>query len=82
MYIDVIIGNHYPGTGTSTEEKTIATLTLTNVGAGYSTTRSIAASSFNLLNSKEDSVNADVEIDFVVNGQTYSRTSFITITSY
>ena len=82
VYIDVIIGNHYPGTGTSTEEKTIATLTLTNVGAGYSTTRSIAASSFNLLNSKEDSVNADVEIDFVVNGQTYSRTSFITITSY
>ena len=73
LSVDIVIPNHYSG-GTTVTSKSIASFTLNNVTSGYSTTKNISGSSFNLLTSKEESVVANMNITYVAGGKTYTET--------
>lgn len=80
LLVSVIIPNHYSGTGTSTQKKTILETTFTGIGAGYSQTVNKAAQSFNQLTSKEDIVNATLELRLTIGSTVYTETSYLEIT--
>lgn len=79
LSIDVVIKQHYPGTGTSTQEKTILTFSINNVDAGFNQTYSKTASTFNLLTSKEDSYSATLEYTIRVDNVNYTKTGSLII---
>lgn len=81
LRVDVIIPQHYPGSGTQTQSKTILTSSIPNVVAGFSQSYTKAASDFNLLTSKEDSVNANVKLTMQIGTETYTSTANLMITS-
>lgn len=81
LLIEVIIPNHYSGTGTSTSNKTIYSTTLTGIVAGYSKVLNVSAQSFNLLISREDFINANLNIKLTVGSTNYTKNSSLTITS-
>lgn len=72
LRVDVIIPQHYPGSGTQTQSKTILTVSIPNVVAGFSQSYTKAASDFNQLTSKEDSVNANVKLTMQIGTETYT----------
>lgn len=78
LSVDVVIPNHYEG-GTTVLDKTIASFSLSNVTSGFSTTKTVSGSNFNLLTSKEDSVNANVVLTYVAGGKTYTETRGVII---
>lgn len=78
LSVDIVIPNHYNG-GTTVSSKSIASFSLSNVTSGFSTTKNISASSFNLLTSKEDSVNANMVLTYVAGGKTYTETRGVMI---
>jgi hypothetical protein len=73
-----VIPNHYEG-GTTVSSKTIASFSVPNVTSGFSTTKSVSGSNFNLLTSKEDSVSANMVLTYVAGGKTYTETRGIVI---
>lgn len=80
--ISVVVTQHYPGSGTTTENKIIAESSISNVSAGLDQTINKAASDFNLLTSKEDSVNARVDLTLTIGAERYTSTANLMITSY
>ena len=70
---EVVIPNNYNG-GTSVTSKTIASFSFSNVTSGFNSTKTASGSSFNLLTSKEESVNANLNITYVAGGKTYTET--------
>lgn len=80
--ISVVITQHYPGTGTTTENKIIAEASVANISAGLNQAINRAASDFNLLTSKEDSVNARVDLTLTIGAERYTSTANLMITSY
>jgi hypothetical protein len=78
LSVSVVIPNHYEG-GTTVSSKTIASFSVPNVTSGFSTTKSVSGSNFNLLTSKEDSVNANMILTYVAGGKTYTETRGIVI---
>lgn len=80
--ISVVITQHYPGTGSSTENKIIAEASVANIAAGLNQAINRAASDFNLLTSKEDSVNARVDLTLTIGAERYTSTANLMITSY
>lgn len=73
LSVDVVIPNHYDG-GNTVSPKTIASFSLSGVSSNYKTTKTISGSSFNLLTSKEDSVNASVVLTYTVGTKIYTET--------
>lgn len=78
LSVSVVIPNHYEG-GTTVSSKTIASFSVSNVTSGFSTTKSVSGSNFNLLTSKEDSVNANLVLTYVAGGKTYTETRGVII---
>lgn len=78
LSVAVVIPNHYEG-GTTVSSKTIASFSLSNVTSGFSTTKTVSGSNFNLLTSKEDSVNANLVLTYVASGKTYTETRGVII---
>lgn len=79
LYVDAVIQNHYPGTGSSTITKTIFNFSVPNIGKNFSTTKNINGNNFNQLASKEDMVNLTVNLRFVVDGVTYTGVNYMEI---
>lgn len=73
LSVEVVIPNHYDG-GNTVSPKTIASFSLSGVSSNYKTTKTISGSSFNLLTSKEDSVNASVVLTYTVGTKIYTET--------
>ena len=70
---EVVVPNNYNG-GTSVSSKTIASFSFSNVTSGFNSTKTASGSNFNLLTSKEESVNANLNITYVAGGKTYTET--------
>lgn len=79
LQIDVIIPQHY--TGSSAIEKTILSFNIQNINANFSQSYNKNAQDFNLLSSKEDSTNANVELKLKIGSDYYYDTTNLNIVS-
>lgn len=78
LSVDVVIPNHYDG-GTTVSPKTIASFSLSDVSSNYKATKTVSGSSFNLLTSKEESVNANLVLTYTVGSKIYTETRGVII---
>lgn len=81
MYIDVVFPLNYPGSGSSTASKTIATFNVPGIVADFSKSIQQTALDFNQLTSKEDTANATLSIRLVIGSTTYKSAGDIIITN-
>lgn len=79
LLVSIIIPNHYPGSGTSTQSKTILQTTFSGITSGFNQSVSKSASDFNVLSGKDEEVNATMELRLTIGTATYTRTENIII---